>query len=161
MLLEDGKKAKEACDCNVVTPALENIIETNILLSGLGFESGGLAAAHAIYDGLTILDGTHRYFHGEQVAFGTIAQLILENAPKEEVEEVLGFCYELGLPMCLSDIGVESYTKEDMIKVAKKACILEESIHSMPFKIYVEDVASAIMAADKTGRAYKAKRQAL
>ncbi|OYO59658.1 glycerol dehydrogenase, partial [Lachnotalea glycerini] len=39
-LLEDGVKAKEACDCNKVTIALENIIETNILLSGLGFERG-------------------------------------------------------------------------------------------------------------------------
>ena len=160
MLLEDGVKAKQACDNNAVTPALENIIETNILLSGLGFESGGLAAAHAIYDGFTILDGTHKYFHGEQVAFGTICQLVLENAPKAELEEVLGFCYELGLPMCLADIGVDSYTKEDMLNVAKKACIPEESIHSMPFPITVEAVASAIMTADLTGKAYKAKRQA-
>ncbi|WP_236013480.1 AraC family ligand binding domain-containing protein, partial [Paenibacillus glycanilyticus] len=44
-LLEDGVQAKLASDSNKVTTALENIIETNILLSGLGFESGGLAAA--------------------------------------------------------------------------------------------------------------------
>ena len=80
-LLADGEKAKIACENKVVTPALENIIETNILLSGIGFESGGLAAAHAIHDGLTILPGTHHYFHGEKVAFGTLAQLALENAP--------------------------------------------------------------------------------
>ncbi|TPH13547.1 iron-containing alcohol dehydrogenase, partial [Brevibacillus laterosporus] len=68
-LLEDGLKAKISCDSNIVTPALENIIETNILLSGLGFESGGLAAAHAIHNGLTALEGTHSYYHGEKVAF--------------------------------------------------------------------------------------------
>lgn len=78
-----------ACENNTVTPALENIVETNILLSGLGFESGGLAAAHAIHDGLTILEGTHKYFHGEKVAFGTLAQLALENAPMEEILQVL------------------------------------------------------------------------
>lgn len=155
MLMNDGKKAKEACDCNAVTPALENIIETNILLSGLGFESGGLAGAHAIYDGLTILPGTHKYFHGEQVAFGTISQLVLENAPTEELEEVLNFCMEVGLPVCLEDIGVDSYTYEDMIHVAEKACIEEESIHSMPFPVTVEGVAAAIMTADKIGKAYK------
>ncbi|MHC9413504.1 glycerol dehydrogenase, partial [Clostridium perfringens] len=77
-----------------VTKSLENIVETNILLSGLGFESGGVAAAHAIHDGLTILAGTHGYFHGEKVAFGKIAQLVLENAPKEELYEVLDFCLE-------------------------------------------------------------------
>ncbi|MGL6248290.1 MAG: glycerol dehydrogenase [Culicoidibacterales bacterium] len=158
-LMADGRNAKEACDCNVVTESLENITEANILLSGLGFESGGLAAAHAIYNGLTIIDETHKYFHGEQVAFGTICQLILENAPEAELEEVLRFCMDVGLPVCLKDIGVTSYTKELIIEVAKKACILEESIHAMPFPIDVEKVAAAIIVADKIGEKYKQDNQ--
>ncbi|MBO3444868.1 glycerol dehydrogenase [Clostridium sp. CCUG 7971] len=157
-LLNDGLKAKVASDCNLVTQALENIIETNILLSGLGFESGGLAGAHAIHDGLTILEGTHKYFHGEKVAFGTIAQLVLENAPESEINEVLNFCLEIGLPVCLSDIGVDSITDEELMEVAKKACIPEESIYSMPFPISVEAVAAAIITADKLGKNYKAKK---
>ncbi|MBY0754109.1 glycerol dehydrogenase [Clostridium sardiniense] len=157
-LLNDGKKAKEACDCNLVTKALENIIETNILLSGLGFESGGLAAAHAIHDGLTILEGTHKYFHGEKVAFGTIAQLVLENAPTEEINEVLDFCLEVGLPVCLSDIGVDEISNEELMEVAIKSCIPEESVHSMPFDIAVEEVAAAIVVADKIGKEYKINR---
>lgn len=152
-LLNDGKRAKVACDANVVSPALENIIEANSLLSGLGFESGGLAAAHAVYNGLTIIDETHKYFHGEQVAFGTIVQLVLENAP--ELYEVLDFCLEVGLPVCLEDIGVKEYTKELILEVAKKACIKEESIHSMPFKIEADSVAAAIITADKLGKEYK------
>lgn len=154
-LIKDGVKAKVSSDCNLVTPALENIIETNILLSGLGFESGGLAAAHAIHDGLTILEGTHKYFHGEKVAFGTIAQLVLENAPKEEIEEVLEFCLQVGLPVCLEDIGVETITEEELKEVAEKACIKEESIYSMPFPINVEEVAAAIITADSIGKKYK------
>lgn len=155
-LLADGVKAKIACDSNQVTPALENIIETNILLSGLGFESGGLAAAHAIHDGLTILPGTHHSFHGEKVAFGTLAQLVLENAPTEEIETVLEFCTQVGLPVCLADIGVDSITPEELQQVAEKACIPEESVHSMPFPITPERVGAAIMAADAMGRAWKA-----
>ena len=154
-LINDGVKAKISSDCNLVTPALENIIETNILLSGLGFESGGLAAAHAIHDGLTILEGTHKYFHGEKVAFGTIAQLVLENAPKEEIEEVLEFCLQVGLPVCLEDIGVETITEEELKEVAEKACIKEESIYSMPFPINVDEVAAAIITADSIGKNYK------
>ncbi|MDU1412573.1 MAG: glycerol dehydrogenase [Clostridium sp.] len=157
-LMKDGVKAKAASDCNLVTPALENIIETNILLSGLGFESAGLAGAHAIHDGLTILEGTHKYFHGEKVAFGTIAQLVLENAPTEEMEQVLDFCLAIGLPVCLSDIGVDSISEEELMEVAKKACIEEESIHSMPFPITVEAVAAAIITADKIGKEFKASR---
>lgn len=154
-LLEDGARAKSACEANKVTTALENIIETNILLSGLGFESAGLGGAHAIHDGLTILEGAHGYMHGEKVAFGTIAQLVLENAPKEELYEVLDFCIEIGLPVCLADIGVESITDEELFEVAKKACIPEESIHAMPFPITVEAVAAAIKVADKIGTEYK------
>lgn len=157
-LLEDGVKAKLASDCNMVTPALENIIEANILLSGLGFESGGLAAAHAIHDGLTILPGTHHYFHGEKVAFGTLAQLVLENAPTQELEEVLDFCLAVGLPVCLADIGVDSITDEELMQVAEKSCIPEESVHSMPFPVTPGMVAAAIIAADKLGSAYKLER---
>lgn len=157
-LLKDGVKAKQSCECNLVTQALENIIETNILLSGLGFESGGLAAAHAIHDGLTMLEGTHKYFHGEKVAFGTIAQLVLENAPTEEINEVLDFCLEIGLPVCLEDIGVGSITEEEAMAVAEKACIPEESIYAMPFPIDIESVAASIITADKIGREYKQNR---
>ncbi|CAK7019775.1 MAG: Glycerol dehydrogenase [Peptostreptococcus russellii] len=155
-LMEDGVKAKMASDMNVVTPALENIIETNIFLSGLGFESGGLAAAHAIHDGLTILEGTHGYFHGEKVAFGTLCQLALENAPMEEIIEVLDFCDAIGLPMCLEDIGVSTVSDEELIEVAEKACIPEESIYAMPFPITVEAVAASIKTADEIGKKYKA-----
>lgn len=156
-LLSDGLKAKLACQDKVVTPALENIIETNILLSGLGFESGGLAAAHAIHDGLTILSGTHKYFHGEKVAFGTLAQLCLENAPLEELDEVLNFCLSVGLPVCLEDIGVTDLSDEELMQVAAKASIPEESVHSMPFPVSADQVAAAIRSADAIGRKFKAE----
>lgn len=156
-LLSDGLKAKLACQDKVVNPALENIIETNILLSGLGFESGGLAAAHAIHDGLTILSGTHKYFHGEKVAFGTLAQLCLENAPLEELDEVLNFCVSVGLPVCLEDIGVPVLSDEELMQVACKASIPEESVHSMPFPVSPDQVAAAIRSADAIGRKFKAE----
>ena len=157
-LLADGEKAKAANECQMVTPALENIIEANILLSGLGFESAGLAAAHAIHDGLTALEGTHAYYHGEKVAFGTLVQLVLENPPTQEVDEVLNFCCSIGLPVCLADIGVNSITDEELMEVAKKSCIPEESIHSMPFPVSENSVAAAIITADHIGRAYKLRR---
>ncbi|MGI6700909.1 MAG: glycerol dehydrogenase [Christensenellales bacterium] len=150
-LLEDGYKAKLACECKVVTPALENIVETNILLSGLGFESGGLAAAHAIHDGLTVLEETHKYYHGEKVAFGTLVHLVLENAEAAEIQEVIDFCLSVGLPVCLEDLGVKDIG-DRIMEVAEKACIPEESIHNMPFPVTPEMVAAAILGADKLGK---------
>lgn len=151
-LLEEGYKAMLSCEAKVVTPALENIVEANILLSGLGFESGGLAAAHAIHDGLTVLEEAHHFFHGEKVAFGTLCQLVLENAPEEEIFEVIDFCLNVGLPVCLEDLGVKDIG-DRIYEVAQKACIPEESIHFMPFPVTEDDVVAAILAADKIGRA--------
>ncbi|HHY92553.1 MAG TPA: iron-containing alcohol dehydrogenase, partial [Firmicutes bacterium] len=42
-LLEHGYAAKLAVEKHAVTPAVEKVVEANTLLSGLGFESGGLA----------------------------------------------------------------------------------------------------------------------
>ncbi len=159
-LIRDGLKAKLSCESGCVTQSLENIVEANILLSGLGFESGGLAAAHAIHDGLTILQGTHSYYHGEKVAFGTLAQLVLENAPDNEIDEVLNFCSKVGLPVCLADIGVSQISDEELMLVAQKACIPEESIHSMPFIVSAEAVAAAIKTADRIGSDFKSNKGA-
>lgn len=105
---------------------------------------------------MTVLEGTHHFFHGEKVSFGTIAQLVLENAPTEELHEVMDFCLEVGLPISLADIGVDTISQEELLKVAEIACIPEESIHAMPFPITVPEVAAAIAAADRMGREYKA-----
>lgn len=152
-LLEDGKKAVAACEANVVTKSLENVIEAAILLSGLGFESSGLAGAHAIHDGLTVLEETHSVFHGEKVAFGTIVQLVLENAPQEELMEVMGFCKEFNLPTCLKDLGVEDLSDERLMQVAVEACDPDNNMKNMPFEVTPEDLCAAIRAADKIGGA--------
>lgn len=150
-LLEDSVKAKAACESKAVTQALENIIEANILLSGLGFESSGLAAAHAVHNGLTQLEETHKYFHGEKVSFGTIVHLVLENTTMEELNTVLKYCWSVGLPTCLKDLGITQVTQEKIMKVAKATCAEGETIHNMPFPVTPQDVYAAILAADKLG----------
>lgn len=153
-LLESGLKAKLAAENKVSTKALENIIEANTYLSGIGFESGGLGAAHAIHNGFTVLEECHHLYHGEKVAFGTITQLVLEDAPIEEIEEVILFCLEVDLPVTLSQMGITKINKDDIMKVAKGATAEGETIHNMPFKVTASDVYSAILTADKLGQLY-------
>lgn len=150
-LLEDSVKAKAACEANVVTQALENVIEANILLSGIGFESSGLAAAHAVHNGLTALEETHHYYHGEKVAFGVLVHLILENAQSEEVNRVMAYCKSVGLPTTLADLGILDKTPEKIMAVAELACADGETIHNMPFKVTPQDVYAAILTADQLG----------
>ena len=53
IIIADGEAAVQSVDAKAVTPALERIVEANTLLSGLGFESGGLCVAHSVHNGLT------------------------------------------------------------------------------------------------------------
>jgi glycerol dehydrogenase len=155
-LIEYGLLARLACESHVVTAALEHVVEANTLLSGLGFESGGLAAAHAIHNGLTVLNHTHKYYHGEKVAIGTLASLILTDKPRSVIDEVFTFCESVGLPTTLSDIGLADVTNNDLMKVAELACAKGETIHNEPIPVTAEMVFSSLKAIDMIGRNRKA-----
>jgi glycerol dehydrogenase len=151
-LLRHGAAAKIASEQHIVTPAFEHIVEANILLSGIGFESSGLAAAHSIHDGLTALAETHSFYHGEKVAFGVLAGLQLTDAPAEESAAVFSFCEEIGLPTTLAEIGVGSVDRENLMKAAEKACVRGARIHHEAGTITPEKVLHAMLAADAMGR---------
>ena len=148
-LIEDGYKAKIAAEKGLLTNAVENIIEANTYLSGVGADNGGLAVAHSVYNGFTALEECTA-MHGEVVAFGTIAQLIIENAPMEEIDEVIDFCISVGLPVTLNQIGV---TDASRAKIAcEKACAEGESIHNMLGDVTSTELYDAIIVADTLGK---------
>jgi glycerol dehydrogenase len=155
ILLEDGAAALQAARSKAVTPALERLVEANTLLSGLGFESSGLAAAHAVHNGLTIAAGTHAYLHGEKVAFGLLVQLVLEGVPRSTIEQVLSFSTEIGLPVTLAEIGLPELPSDLLDQIARRATAPGETIHNEPFEVTPDMVADAILTADTLGRAWK------
>lgn len=158
-LLKDGVEAVEAARTRTITPAFERVVEANTLLSGLGFESSGLAAAHAIHNGLTVALQTRSFYHGEKVAFGTLVQLVLENSAIPEIEEVMGFCTQVGLPVTLAQIGLRELPPEMLEKIALRATLPDESIHNEPFEVSSTRVADAILMADELGRSWQESRK--
>jgi glycerol dehydrogenase len=153
-LQEDGVAAVQAMKSPgpVPAPALERIIEANTLLSGLGFESAGLAGAHSVHNGLCEAPEVHAYLHGEKVAFGTLCQLVLEQAPAEEIAQVLAFCRSVGLPTTLEAIGLANLDDAMLARIAARSVIPGEWIHNEPFPVTADMVASAIREADRIGR---------
>jgi glycerol dehydrogenase len=151
-LLEDGYLAKVSVEKGLLTPAVENIIEANTYLSGVGADNGGLAVAHSIYNGFTALEECEKTMHGELVAFGTIVQLIIENAPKDELNKVLDFCVSVGLPVTLEQVGVKDIER---VKIAcEKACMEGETIHNMLGDVTPDELYDAILTADAIGEEY-------
>lgn len=156
LLIRNGVEALKALENKEPNEALENVVEASIYLSGVGFECGGLAAAHAINDGFAYVPQAHGMYHGEKVAFGTLTQLVLENAPKEEMEEVLAFMKNVGLPMTLADLGITDIKEDEIRKVAEAACVPTQSTKNLRADIIPDEVYAAIMEADKIGKAFKA-----
>jgi glycerol dehydrogenase len=151
-ILEYGEAAVTACRMKVVTPALSHVVEANTLHSGLGFESGGLASAHSIHNGLTLLAGTHDFYHGEKVAIGVLAGLFLADRPKALIDEVYGFCEAVRLPTTLAQIGLPNVTDHDLLIVAERACAEGETIHHEPALVSPRAVLAALKTADEYGR---------
>jgi glycerol dehydrogenase len=102
---------------------LEAVVEANILLSGLGYENGGLAAAHAIalsYTRIYHLFEKHPS-HGQFVAFSTLTQLMMEERDKEFLDTIYGFCRSVGLPTTFEELGMKTVTDEALEMVADDA----------------------------------------
>ena len=154
ILLEDGLKAKLAAEQGICCEAVENIIEANTLLSGLGFENTGCAGAHSVGDGITGLPEGAGTLHGERCAFGVICQLVAEGGSAQEIEEVVKFNLSVGLPVTLEDMGVEA--SDDNVRK-----IVEVSMNSFwdaePFIVSPEKAYGDIMAANILGHYYKEK----
>ena len=72
-----------------------------------------------------------------------------------ELDEVLNFCLDIGLPVTLADLHIENSPENIRI-------IAESSMHSMwneePVYVDADIVRSAITAADALGRRYKLAR---
>ena len=149
-LMEFGVGAKIACENKIVTPALERVVEANTLLSGLGFESGSVALAHALSEGFSVIPEAHHHTHGELVAFCLLTQLILEARPHETIVQVFGFCRNVGLPVTLAEIGAEP--GELLRKAAEIGAEPGRPSHNLPFAISGQAIYDALLAADAVGR---------
>ena len=154
ILFADSAKALEACRKHVVTEALENVIEANLYMSCIGFESVGCAAAHALYNNMTIWPETERHSHGEKVAIGLLVQLILENEPDEEMRKILKYYKTVGLPTNLAAIGLEAPTEEHFRRVAKKVLSTKNAIHNLPIELTEDKIVDAFKLVDSLEEMY-------
>jgi len=184
-LLEYGEAAIASAQAGAVTPAFEHVVEVsfhpqsidvvtqictvsltaiffvvkaNTLLSGVGFESAGLGAAHAVHNGLSELPECHKFYHGEKVAMGVLTGLFFADAPKQVMEEVYGFCEAVGLPTTLADLGVLEVTDKKLEIVAHRTVAEGESIYNELKPVSAAAVKSALLAADMEGRRRKGKK---
>ena len=159
IIKNDGYKAYQAVKNGVCTKAVENVIEANTYLSGIGFESCGLCAAHPINEGLSLIKECEPYYHGEKVAFGALTQLVLENAPMEEITEIMEVLHSVHLPITLAELGITQNIDENLKIAAAHAAGANTAIHNLPMEVTTETVFAALKTADAFGREFKKARE--
>lgn len=115
-LITWGKIAYDSIEQHKITPAVERVIESTVLLSGLGFESGGLSLAHALIRGLTAVPQFSSKLHGELVAFGTIVQAILEQRDRDFIIQLTNFLKSIHLPTNFQDLGYSQAITDDILE---------------------------------------------
>jgi len=151
-----GLLAKKAVVHNLVTEAVERVVEASIYLSGMGVECGGLAAAHALTRGFSATKEMHGALHGEEVAFGLLVQLVLENRDQEFLDDIFRFYRSIGLPCTLGDLGLKEPTQTHLRVIAERTCAAGSHIYKMAVDVDERRLADAILAADALGQEYGA-----
>jgi glycerol dehydrogenase len=149
-LFERGAAAAAAVANNTVNDSLESVVEANTLLSGLGFESGGLAAAHGVANGLASLPSVEsQSLHGEMVAMGTLTQLILESRPTEATR-VARFFTTIGLPTHLAQLSLDAKDHQSLDRIAESTLAFP-FIKNLPVELNPKKIVSALQQANTLG----------
>lgn len=112
-LLNWGKLALEDVKLKKTTNIVEKVVESTVLLSGLGFESGGLSLAHALIRGLTAVPELSSNLHGELVSYGTVVQAILEKRDPIFIDKLITFLKSVDLPTTIYDLGYNDELNEE------------------------------------------------
>jgi hydroxycarboxylate dehydrogenase A len=135
LLLQHSEGAILAAKNKIINDDFIKVAETIFALGGMvggfGDHYGRIAGAHAIHNGLTIIEETHYALHGEKVAYGILVQLALEDK-WEEINQLILFYKKLGLPVSLTNLGIKEVTQDIINAIATKSVIPEESMHVMP-----------------------------
>ncbi|WP_416827203.1 iron-containing alcohol dehydrogenase family protein [Ectobacillus polymachus] len=130
--LQLGEKALASMDIKMISPAFIKVIETIIaaggMVGGYGDHFGRVAGAHAIHNGLTKMNETHSFLHGEKVAYGIFVQLAIEKK-WDEIEFLLPYYKKFHFPSSLADFGIAIGDKEAIQTIAQAAVLPHESIH--------------------------------
>ena len=151
-LMEHGIEARRAVEHDLVTPAVDKVVEANVLLSGLGFESGGLATAHMIANLLSNIPECKDLMHGEKVSFGIVTQLCLDSdTDVEEMYVIYDFLMAIGLPVTFAELNLEGVTR-DRLQSIGDVCAGEGSLCANHcFEVTSNGIVDAMIAADLLG----------
>ncbi|MBR8256280.1 glycerol dehydrogenase [Burkholderia ambifaria] len=151
-LVELGPSAYRSVSAGQVDESVERVVEATVLLSGIGFESGGLSLAHALIRGLTAIPAMAAALHGELVAFGTLVQLLIEKRSDVEVSELLALLLAVHLPVTFDQLGQSAPLTTDEMSIVVGATLATRYSSNMLPALTADRLAEGLNRANQIGR---------
>lgn len=103
-LLKEGRYVQQCFIAHKLTPQVEHAITAMLLMSRMVWDPGGLHGAHDMWEEFHDNGYGHQYLHGDQVGFFDLVQLLLEDYPENEFEELYLLYRDLGVPLTISSL---------------------------------------------------------
>lgn len=150
VIRRDALASLAAVDRKEPDAAFENIVEATILLSGLGFESGGLSIAHSLTRGFSAIPSLNNALHGEQVAFGLLTQLCLEQRSSDFLADMVAFYRAIGLPTSLKDMGFSGDTQDGIRIIAQRSIAEAPYLKQFVGAVTEESLVAALERANRS-----------
>ncbi|GLH42996.1 iron-containing alcohol dehydrogenase [Pseudomonas moraviensis] len=150
-LMQYGVPAYQAVCRHELTDDVERVIEGTVLISGVGFESGGLSLSHALVRGLTAIPAMASMLHGELVAFGTLVQMAVEARPVDEIEQVARLLHAVKLPVTFAELGQRTPLTTAQITILVDATLSAAYARNMQPPLTYQRLVEGLAAADSLG----------
>lgn len=113
------------------------------MVGGFGDRYARSAAAHAIHDAIAqCIPESHRFLHGEKVAYGILYQLALEKN-WEEIDYLLPFYSEMNLPLSLTTMELLPTDTKVVDEIVDIIYSMDE-VHLLPIEITKANLKEAI-----------------
>lgn len=143
--LAGGDLAQEATDL------FDAVFLVAGMVGGVGGSASRSAAAHAIHNGLTLLEELHHTSHGEKVAYGLLVQSVLLGQPPEETRRLQDFFRSLDLPYSFASLSGRASLpdRERLLAVADKSLEPSSPMHRLPGNITADVILRAIEAVEE------------
>ncbi|KJM62983.1 glycerol dehydrogenase [Pluralibacter gergoviae] len=135
-----------------LSESIEEVIEATVLLSGVGFESGGLSLAHSLIRGFTRIPALQNALHGEMVAFGTLVQLHASGYDLADIKPIAEMLIALSLPVTLAEMGLKEKPDDLTLCVITEATLAHSYAKNFMPELTPEHLLQSILAADACGK---------
>ncbi len=142
-----GRAGLAACARGEVTDDLEALVEAVVLLSGVGFENGGLSLAHSLTRGSCGPAAPATPCTASTSPGPPSSSAPPRRSLRDEMDDLRAFLVDVGLPVTLRELGLTDPTPDEIRAIAS-ATMTAPHLANLAVPVSEDDLVAAILAVE-------------